>query len=260
MGSKNLHLNDVGMIAADTTRTKAYIQALIRNKIFPKYVLLFINEEDALLPGQINDSTVFEQEIFLEQNKDNCWSEEKFDPVTSVQNLLESEKLPYEISPSQNINDQEVIKLISGRPESVFIFSGFGGVLLRKNILDTGKNFLHVHGGYLPSYKGSTTNYYSLLEDDSMGASSIFLTEKIDSGPVLLRRKFPAPDNRKDIDHVYDSAARAKVLIETLQCYIESGKWSFELENNKGGETFYIIHPVLKHIAILSDDKVSLCE
>lgn len=248
------------MIAADTTRTKAYLQALIRNKIFPNYVLLFVNEQDALLPGQINDSTDFEQETSLNQSKDDCWSEEKFNPLTSVQRLLESAKIAYEISPSQNINDQAVINLISGRPESVFIFSGFGGVLLRKNILDTGKKFLHVHGGYLPSYKGSTTNYYSLLEDNSMGASSIFLTEKIDSGPVLLRRKFSAPDNRKDIDHVYDSAARAKVLIETLQCYVESGKWSFELENNRGGETFYIIHPVLKHIAILSEDKANLCE
>jgi methionyl-tRNA formyltransferase len=255
-----LILNDVGMIAADTTRTKAYIQALIRNQMFPKYVLLFVNEEDILLPGQINNSTIFAQEQSQEPSKDNCWSEEKFNPVASVQSLLETAKIPYEISPSQNINDQAVIDLISQRPESVFIFSGFGGVLLRKNILDTGKKFLHVHGGYLPLYKGSTTNYYSLLEDNSMGASSIFLTEKIDSGPVLLRRKFPAPDNRKDIDHVFDSAARARVLIDTLQRYIESGKWSFELKNNKGGEVFYIIHPVLKHISILSEGRASLCE
>jgi methionyl-tRNA formyltransferase len=250
-----LILNDVGMIAADTSRTKAYIQALIRNQILPKYILLFVNEEDALLPGQINDSTIFDQELPLEHNIGSSWSEKNFNPIISLQNLLKRSKIPYEISPNKNINDQEVIDLLAQRPESIFIFSGFGGTLLRKSILETGKKFLHVHGGYLPLYKGSTTNYYSLLEDNSMGASSIFLNEKIDSGPILQRRKFLAPDNRKDIDHIFDSAARAKVLIDTLQCYIESGEWSFELENNKGGETFYIIHPVLKHIAILSGGK-----
>ena len=40
----------------------------------------------------------------------------------------------------------------------------------------------------------------------------------------------------------------------------EAAKKGYELENNKGGEVFYIIHPVLKHIAILSEGKVSLCE
>ena len=49
-------------------------------------------------------------------------------------------------------------------------------VLLKEKILDTGKKFLHIHGGYLPDYKGSTTNYYSLINENTIGASAIFLT------------------------------------------------------------------------------------
>ena len=124
--------------------------------------------------------------------------------------------------------------------------------MLKDKILDAGKKFLHIHGGYLPDYKGSTTNYYSLIDENTIGASAIFLTKEIDCGPILLRKKFSPPKDRTEIDHNSDSEARAKVLIECLQNYVNSGSWEYELENNHGGETFYIIHPVLKHLAILS--------
>ena len=218
------------MVAADTTRTKYYLTELIRNKFFPTYVLLLLNRDVKLLPGQ--DSGESERELV---------------------ELLKNAGIEYQISPNSDINSNEVLTIISNRVELVFIFSGFGGVLLGDNVLSSGKKFLHIHGGYLPDYKGSTTNYYSLINENTIGASSMFLSKEIDCGPVLLRRKFSPPKNRTEIDHIYDSEARAKVLIETLEYYVESGSFNFELENNQGGETFYIIHPVLKHLSILKE-------
>ena len=223
-----MYLNKLAMVAADTTRTKYYLTELIRNKFFPTYVLLLLNRDVKLLPGQDSDES--ERELV---------------------ELLKNAGIEYQISPSSDINSNEVLTIISNRVELVFIFSGFGGVLLGDNILSSGKKFLHIHGGYLPDYKGSTTNYYSLINENTIGASSMFLSKEIDCGPVLLRRKFSPPKNRTEIDHIYDSEARAKVLIETLEYYVESGSFNFELENNQGGETFYIIHPVLKHLSIL---------
>ena len=225
-----MYLNDVAMVAADTTRTKYYLEKLIQNELLPVYVLLLLNCDAELLPGQ-KDST----------------------GKIELVKLLKEAGIQYDISPNSDINSHEVISHISSRVERVFIFSGFGGVILRDDILETGKRFLHVHGGYLPDYKGSTTNYYSLIKENTIGASSIFLNKEIDCGPVLLRKKFPAPKDRTEIDHIYDSEVRSKVLIETLTKYVKSGRWDFELKNNRGGETFYIIHPVLKHIAILSN-------
>jgi len=216
------------MVAADTTRTQYYIKKLIKHKLLPNYILLLLNNDKDLLPGQSDSKT--DNELVM---------------------LLKKANIQYDIAPNNDINSSEVVGMISNRPESVFIFSGFGGVLLHNNILEVGKKFLHVHGGYLPKYKGSTTNYYSLIDENTIGASSIFLTKEIDCGPVLLRKNFSAPKNRAEIDHIYDSEARSKVLIETLKQYVKSGGWDFELESGKGGETFYIIHPVLKHLAIL---------
>lgn len=225
-----MYLTDVAMVAADTSRTLFYLRELIRSDLLPAYVLLLLNTEAKLMPGQKTN-----------ESKDQLLT------------LLEDANIPYEISPNNDINSVEVVSQIEKKEESVFIFSGFGGVLLRDNILATGKKFLHVHGGYLPDYKGSTTNYFSLINENTIGASSIFLTKDIDCGPVLLRRKFVPPAERQTIDHIRDSEVRAKVLIETLQKYVDDGKFSFELKSNSGGETFYIIHPVLKHISILGD-------
>ena len=55
-------------------------------------------------------------------------------------------------------------KLKEAGPE-IIIYSGYGGVILKEKVLSQGKKFLHVHGGFLPQYKGSTTNYYSILNE-----------------------------------------------------------------------------------------------
>ena len=52
---------------------------------------------------------------------------------------------------------------------------------------------------------------------------------------------------------IFDSAARSNVLIETLKRYISNDKFEFELEENKGGETFLYNSSVLKHISILGE-------
>ena len=222
-------MHDVAMIAADTTRTIFYIEELIKRELMPHYILLLLNSNDEILPGQKEIKT---------ENK--------------LIAILRDKGIKYGIASNSNINSDEVITVVANRPERVFIFSGYGGVLLKEKILDTGKKFLHIHGGYLPDYKGSTTNYYSLINENTIGASAIFLTKEIDCGPILLRKKFSPPKDRTEIDHNSDSEARAKVLIECLQNYVNCGSWEYELENNHGGETFYIIHPVLKHLAILS--------
>lgn len=237
------------MVAADTTRTRAYLHAMIRRQLLPSYVLVLENLESSLLPGQLagKESPASRSAV------GDDWSEANFDTSIPLRQLLDSAVVEYEAAPSRDINDPAVVALIARRPESVMIYSGYGGVLLKANVLASGKRFLHVHGGYLPNYKGSTTNFYSLLAENTMGASAIFLTEQIDSGPILLRRTFPAPTERAGIDHIFDSAARAKVLVEVLQSYSTAGDWNVALEN-RGGDTYYIIHPVLKHIAILAKD------
>ena len=121
-----------------------------------------------------------------------------------------------------------------------------------KAILSLEKKFLHVHGGYLPEYKGSTTFYYSILQEKYVVYSAIFLSEKIDSGPILLRKKFPIPINSEDFDHIEDPKMRAALLIEVLLRFIETGRWEEEQIINIETPYYFIIHPVLKNLAIVA--------
>lgn len=234
------------MIAAETSRSRAYLQAMARHDLLPSFVILMDNATGPALPGQQRNASPR-----LETETADEWSEASFDPSIPVRELLERFRIPYAVVDNQNINDPAVIEAIVARPEPVFVYSGFGGAILRQAVFATGKRFLHVHGGYLPDYKGSTTNYYSILDQNLMGASALFLSEVIDSGTVLLRRAFTPPRHREGIDHVYDSAARCKVLVDTLRHHVSTGEWPVALPENAEGETYYIIHPVLKHIAIL---------
>ena len=155
----------------------------------------------------------------------------------------------FRVAENNDINSDEVISLVKERKESFFILWIRRSPFTRWD-LDTGKNSLHVHGGYLPNYKGSTTNYYSLMNDNVI-EPSIFLTKDIDCGPVIMRKNF----RHQEIELllIIFMTTSSNVLIETLSTYISNDKFEFELEENKGGETFYIIHPVLKHISILGE-------
>ena len=65
--------------------------------------------------------------------------------------------------------------------------------------------------------------------------------------------KFSPPKNCINIDHIFDSAARSKVLIETLKDYLINKKLVLK-DYCENSETFYIVHPVIKHLAILKNN------
>lgn len=238
-------LDDVLLLAADTSRSRVYAQALRQAGLLPRCALLLENRTGTSLPGQSGAA----QE---RQYPGLDWMRYGYDLSAPLHDTLAGGGVEVAALATHDINSDQAVAEIGARPQSVVIYSGYGGVLVGAALLGLGKRFLHVHGGYLPDYKGSTTNYYSLLAEGSMGASAIFLTAEIDCGPVLLRRKFPAPPERNGIDHLYDSAARAEVLVQALAAYARNGEWPSNLPVNVGGQTYYVIHPVLKHLAILA--------
>ena len=108
-----------------------------------------------------------------------------------------------------------------------------------------------MHAGILPEYRGSTTAYYSILQDSYIGATSIFLNEKIDQGDIIYQEKFPMPSNKENIDYVYEPWVRSQVLVKTLKLYIANEGFSLREQSKDKAETYFIIHPVLKHLALL---------
>jgi methionyl-tRNA formyltransferase len=243
-------LKDVAMVAANTARSKAYLQALVQNGLAPSHVLLMRERAATPLPGQ-SAAEVGPQEA----SKDMAHTEYlglRLRPHLSLEGLLRDEEIPFTEVPSADINSGPVIEALRERSESTFVYSGVGGQILRAAVLGVGKRFLHVHGGFVPNFKGSTTNYYSLLAERRCGASAIFLTAELDAGPVLMRRRFPPPPDRTLLDYVYDPLFRARVLVDVLAAYARTGSWPCDADAAGEGETYFVIHPVLRHIAMLA--------
>ena len=233
-----------GMVISDTSRSRAYIQLLLDKGSIPSTVFLLIPESsDVKLHGN-----------FIKTSFDESYEKFEnftFNPEVSVSETLDSAKINFKIIRAKSVNENNVIEVLKKSDEKVFVYSGFGGIILRKEVLSIDIIFLHVHGGYLPDYKGSTCNYYSIIEKNYIGAASIIMNEKIDGGPVLLTSNFKAPKNKLLIDHYYDPLIRAIVLVETIDMFLNSDVPLKAIDNKKAGNMYYVIHPVLKHISIL---------
>ena len=70
---------------------------------------------------------------------------------------------------------------------------------------------------------------------------------------VIARRRYPMPDADMDLDLVYDPGIRADLMCRVLSDYAWTGFLTTETKQTPTeGRTFFVIHPVLKHIARLS--------
>ena len=92
--------------------------------------------------------------------------------------------------------------------------------------------------------------YYSLLKSNTLGASAIFLNQGIDTGDIIYTKEYKATFSLELLDLVFDPLIRADVLINTIR-KLKSNNYKVKQQKNNVGEDYFVIHPVLKHIAIL---------
>lgn len=236
-----MRLSEIILIAGDTSRSRCYMQAMRSRDILPAGVAVLPSPGNK--PGQIKAGDL--------RDVPCGWG--IFKPGESVMETAGAADVPVVTAPGGDINSPDAIAFLAGLPAKAFIYSGFGGVLLRRETLSCGKLFLHVHGGWLPDYKGSTTNHYSALEAGFCGASAIFLSPAIDSGEILHRKRFPVPHDILLLDHVYDALFRAEALVETLEKYAATREWPKSGIENTPTQNYYIMHPVLRHALILRE-------
>ena len=77
------------------------------------------------------------------------------------------------------------------------------------------------------------------------------MTEIIDEGNMILREPYPSPKVIINIDVWIDNALRADTLLKSVELLNKKCK-GFSRKNEEEDQEYYIIHPLLKHIALLS--------
>ncbi|MFH1760574.1 MAG: hypothetical protein ABIA63_05690 [bacterium] len=245
-------LDRFSMLLVNNNRSKAYLQNLIGAGHLPDNVIL-LDSGRIILPEQTeNDMNLFsktQQKLIRDCPETGI----AFDEKEHIQKTAEKNGINLLKIDNLDVNSPEVIGAVKEVSGAYVVYSGPGGAILRKEILSLGKWFLHVHSGWLPDFKGSTTPYYSLLADGGTACSVIALVEEIDTGPVFLREKF-YPNPGTDLDYIFDPSSRAASLINFFKQ--NRGKIPVEIKvsekEKEGGNLYFIIHPVLKHLSILS--------
>jgi methionyl-tRNA formyltransferase len=240
------------MLLINNNRSKAYLQNLIKNGFIPNKIIVLDDSNVTLVEHTENDKLISKdtkQKFIRKLNDLDIY----FDEKEHILKTIEINNITYSLVKILDINSDIVIDEVEKIEDGYIIYSGPGGTILRKKILSKGKKFIHVHSGWLPQFRGSTTIYYSMLVDSTVGASVILFEEGIDEGPVLYKQKYKIIEKNIDFDYVLDPLVRAKTLIDFFkQSKIEPLKQN---ENEQTG-TFYIIHPFLKHLSVLKHNKV----
>ena len=223
----------LGIILTPDSRSKAYIQKILKNDIKLDLVIF------------MNDSRTeysFSDEL-IEQSKNHG-----FDISKSVLDTLKENNIVFKEFPFVDINNTKLIEEIKSSSIDYMIFSGGG--ILKNEILSLETKFIHLHPGIVPSYRGSTCFHYSILNENNSGVTAFIMDKGLDTGDIIHQKHFQKPSHEY-LDEVHDSYIRSETLVELLITK-ELPFTNLKKQDPTIGETYFIIHPTLKHIAILS--------
>lgn len=228
------------LLCGRTVRSSVYVQALADANIVPDAVLVYGGGG-----GQIQSARqlrgVVVDDLFIP------------DPCRELVDCLDELDWPYQVSPAQSLSDPALLMMLEALSPELVVYSGYAGQLVPAELLHC-YFVLHVHSGWLPDYRGSTTLYYQMIEQRCCAASALLLDERIDTGPVLARKHYPLPPPGTDVDYLYDNMIRADLLVTVLAQWRAGLPWN-RMSQLMDSPPYFIIHPLLKHMALLAIDK-----
>ncbi len=260
-------LEDFGCLLTDNSRSKAYIQKLIKNSFIPEDVVYYKQEESSELRKNDIDTSTIEgiiqnafkkRKYFLYDTKmqDNAvfnmnYSKPEkyatFNTKESVIETLENNNINYFTVQAVSVNDNKIVEVVEKTSPTFFVFGGGG--ILRKPILSVGKKFIHIHPGRIPYFRGSHCIEWSVLEEERCVVSAIFMNEIIDGGELIAQREFDYPElENNNIAPLYSSHIRSELLIDIIKDYCKNDKFNSSKQNASEGETYYKMHPALTNL------------
>lgn len=98
----------------------------------------------------------------------------------------------------------------------LFVVVAFGKILPTEFV--NSRKIVNVHSSLLPKYRGASPIQSALLNGDpTTGVSTMFVTPKMDSGPILLQKELSISANETFAElHDRLAQAGAELLVETI--------------------------------------------
>ncbi len=166
---------------------------------------------------QVLDEKIAIDLLVLQPQPDTQWFQEA-SRIASAQKI--------EVIIPEDPNGPESERALRDRDADLFVLAGYGKIL-RRNILGIPKLMcLNLHGGRLPENRGSSPMNWALIKgQEAFGISIIRLSAGVDTGDVLIERRFPI----RESDTIRDLHATAnenfpEMLVEALR-RLEDGSY-----------------------------------
>jgi methionyl-tRNA formyltransferase len=226
----------VTLLASDTARARAYLHLLAADGLQPDRAIL-VELAAAPTAGQPRPTPLF-------------------DNVTQLVDALARAAVPTTRFEVERLEDAAVLAALAGNGPgagagTVVVAAPSGVILAPAFFRVPGARYLHVHPGRLPAYRGSTPMYYELLAEGRLTATALFLDEGIDTGTIVAAQGFAPPADLTSIDQSFDPWMRAVLMRNVIRAMAAGEAVSGQPQEPGEGRTYFVIHPVLRHVALL---------
>lgn len=229
------HLKGLVLLCAHSARSTSYVQALDHAGLSPEAVILY--GEPSSPPQSQRDLSPRALPWFCPDLS-----------ISAEQSILKAGWEPIRVK-NRELDSETLQNTLADLAPELLVYSGYGGQLVPECLLKQ-ISFLHIHSGMLPRYRGSTTLYHEVLEHSECAASAILLTPTIDAGPVIATRSYPMPPVGMDVDYLYDNIIRADLLLDILNYWHQKRQLPPPIPQSSLMPPYFIIHPLLKHLAL----------
>lgn len=106
----------------------------------------------------------------------------------------------------RNINSKRAERFLKKISPDLFIIAGYPQIFKKRIIKIPKKMAINLHAGPLPKYRGgSPLNWQIINQEKKIGISIIKIDQGIDTGPILMQKKFNFNKN-DDIESVHKKA------------------------------------------------------
>ncbi len=119
----------------------------------------------------------------------------------------------------ENIKSQESVKFLKDLDADLFVIVAYGQIFSQE-VLDIPKIMpINIHASLLPRYRGAAPINWAIINGDKLsGVTIMFVTLKMDAGPVIMRKEIKIEDRDTSVTLEEKLClAGAKLLVDALK-------------------------------------------
>lgn len=138
----------------------------------------------------------------------------------------------------ENVNSKESVKFLKNLDADLFVIIAYGQILSQE-VLDIPKIMpINIHASLLPRYRGAAPINWAIINGEKKsGITIIYVTPKLDSGPVILREEIKIEDKDTAVSLEEKLSFSGAKLLE--QALIKIDNRDYRLVEQDEGEVIF---------------------